>query len=90
MFPDWLSELAKFLRQNVDADSDAVLRLDLSELAALWGCSLEHAEVILCQAATIAHLAVGILDGAYCDVMTIDLAQSVLDRELSLGSDTLQ
>ena len=89
MFPDLLTELAKILRQNVDADPDAVLRVELSELAASLDCSLEHAEVILCRAANIAHLAVGVLEGAYCDVMTIELARWVLDRDPSLCSDPL-
>lgn len=67
-------------RRSVDAASSGVIRLDLGELAAVWVCSCDEAEWILCEAALRAGLAVGVVDSMFCDVMTVEQACAVLDE----------
>ena len=81
--PAWLAKLAEYLRQNVDVSPYGAIRLDLTELAALWACSRDEAETSLCDAAVNAELAVGVVDDIFCDVMTVDEAHAVLEASRS-------
>ncbi len=69
------------LRTKVDATPEGIIRLQLSDLATAWRCSRDEAERILCTAAVGANLAVGIVDGCFCDVMTVEEAQAVLKEQ---------
>jgi hypothetical protein len=76
----WLDALGTSLRRSVDDAPCRVIRFDMSELAALWGCPSDEAERILCEAALRAGLAVGVVDRSFCDVMTIEEAQAALEE----------
>jgi hypothetical protein len=76
--PAWLAELASRLRRDVDAAPEGFIRFDLHGLADLWECSPEDAEAILSAAALYAELAIGSVDGLFCDVMTPEEAEAVL------------
>ncbi len=76
-----VAEFGRQLRREVDAAPSGVIRFDMAKLAALWACSPDEAEEILCEAAQHAVLAVGIVEGKFFDVMTIEEAQAVLREQ---------
>jgi hypothetical protein len=84
----WLDALSEFLLRRVEASARRRISLDIGTLASLWNWPPEQTEAIVCQAASEAGLAVGIVDAATLDIMTLEEALSLLEADVTSGEDS--
>ncbi|WP_189044587.1 hypothetical protein [Aliidongia dinghuensis] len=76
----WLESLAALLTRQVEDSEYERITIDTKRLGELWSVATQEAERLICEAARIGGLAVGIVDSTCLDVMSVEVALTILEE----------
>jgi hypothetical protein len=74
----WVKQFAALLQTKVDQAEHHTITLNVASLAGLWVLELEETTDLICEAAHLAGLAVGIVNATTVDVISADAALLLL------------